>query len=71
MITLTFGNRQPDRRQFAEAACMKSGWRRASGGYHFKFDGTHWMDTKGQGEFFARLSRDASEQAGVALVFSA
>jgi CyaY protein len=42
-----------------------------SGGYHYKFDGQRWMDTKGQGEFFASLSRYASEQAGVALDFRA
>lgn len=42
-----------------------------SGGYHFKFDSVKWMDTKGQGEFFANLSRYASEQAGCPLVFAA
>ena len=42
-----------------------------SGGYHYKFDGQHWQDTKGHGEFFGCLSRYASEQAGVALQFSA
>jgi CyaY protein len=42
-----------------------------SGGYHYKFDGERWMDTKGQGEFFESLSRDASVQAGMALKFSA
>ena len=42
-----------------------------SGGYHFKFDGHHWQDTKGQGEFFANLTRYASEQAGMALAFKA
>ena len=42
-----------------------------SGGYHYKFDGQQWMDTKGQGEFFESLSRDASAQAGMALKFSA
>ena len=40
-----------------------------SGGYHYKFDGRQWQDTKGQGEFFAGLSRDASTQAGRTLVF--
>lgn len=40
-----------------------------SGGYHYKFDGSRWQDTKGRGEFFANLSRDASAQAGRALVF--
>lgn len=41
-----------------------------SGGYHFKFDGAMWTDTKGQGEFFANLSRYASEQSGSPLVFA-
>ncbi len=41
-----------------------------SGGYHFKWDGAHWVDREGQ-EFLARLSRSASEQAGQALSFSA
>lgn len=42
-----------------------------SGGYHYKFDGRQWLDTKGQGEFFACLSRYASEQAGTPLRFAA
>lgn len=41
-----------------------------SGGYHYRFDGQHWMDTKGAGEFFAHLSREASAQAGVPLTFA-
>lgn len=41
-----------------------------SGGYHYKFDGLQWLDTKGHGEFFASLSRYASEQAGTPLLFS-
>lgn len=41
-----------------------------SGGYHFKWDGTQWVDREGQ-EFLARLSRSASEQAGQPLTFSA
>jgi len=41
-----------------------------SGGYHYKFDGQQWLDTKGHGEFFASLSRYASEQAGTPLAFS-
>jgi CyaY protein len=40
-----------------------------SGGYHYKYDGAQWIDTKGQGEFFTGLSRYASEQAGCALSF--
>jgi CyaY protein len=42
-----------------------------AGGFHYRFDGQGWRDTKGQGsEFFADLSRYASEQAGRALTFS-
>ncbi len=41
-----------------------------SGGYHFRFDGGKWQDTKGQGEFFLNLDRCASEQAGVPLSFA-
>lgn len=40
-----------------------------SGGYHYRWDGQRWLDTRGGGEFFACLSRDASAQAGQALVF--
>lgn len=41
-----------------------------AGGYHYKFDGAQWLDSKGQGEFFASLSRNASAQAGCTLVFT-
>ncbi len=41
-----------------------------SGGYHYKYVDNAWRDTKGQGEFFANLSRFASEQAGQGLQFS-
>lgn len=41
-----------------------------AGGFHYKFDGTRWLDTKGHGEFFANLSRYAGEQAGQPLEFS-
>ena len=40
-----------------------------AGGFHYKFDGQRWMDTKGGGEFFANLTRYASEQAGEPLTF--
>lgn len=39
------------------------------GGHHFRWDGAAWRDTKDGGEFFAVLSRAASEQAGKALNF--
>jgi len=41
-----------------------------SGGYHFKWDGSQWVDREGQ-ELCVRLSRCASEQAGQELKFSA
>ncbi len=42
-----------------------------SGGYHYRFDGAQWQCTKGSGEFFEHLSRDASAQSGMALRFTA
>ncbi len=42
-----------------------------SGGYHYRHDGTVWVDTKTGEEFFANLSREASLQAGLRLDFSA
>jgi CyaY protein len=40
-----------------------------SGGFHYKFDGAKWLDTKGNGEFFDNLSRYAGQQAGRAVEF--
>ncbi len=41
-----------------------------AGGYHYRFVDGQWMDTKGDGEFFANLSRQASAQTGLRLTFS-
>jgi CyaY protein len=41
-----------------------------AGGFHYRFDGTRWRDTKAGSEFFADLSRYASEQAKRPLTFS-
>jgi CyaY protein len=68
MVTLTFTNRsqivinlqKPLHEVWLAARC---------GGFHYRFDGAHWVDTKGQGEFWESLSRYASEQAEQALVF--
>ncbi len=70
MVTLTFANRsqiiinlqKPLQEVWLAARC---------GGFHYRFDGSHWMDTKGQGEFWDSLSRYASEQSGQALRFGA
>lgn len=42
-----------------------------AGGFHYRFDGEAWQDTKGAGEFFANLSAYASQQSGLKLVFPA
>ncbi|OYU10809.1 MAG: iron donor protein CyaY [Comamonadaceae bacterium PBBC1] len=70
MVTLTFPNRsqivvnlqKPLHEVWLAARC---------GGFHYRFDGAQWMDTKGQGEFWDSLSRYASEQAGLPLRFAA
>ena len=41
-----------------------------AGGYHYRWVDGRWMDTKGDGEFFANLTRQASAQSGLALVFA-
>lgn len=70
MITLVFGNQSQIIINLQKP--LHEIWLAArSGGYHYKFDGQRWMDTKGQGELFASLSRYASEQSGSSLVFAA
>jgi CyaY protein len=70
MITLTFANRSQIIINLQKP--LHEVWLAArSGGYHFKFNGQLWMDTKGQGEFFQRLTQDASLQTGQALTFTA
>ena len=41
-----------------------------SGGYHYRYDGNAWVDTKTGEELFANLSREASLQSGQPLKFS-
>ena len=70
MITLSFENKSQIIINLQKP--LHEVWLAArSGGYHFKFDGLHWVDTKGQGEFFERLTQDASIQTGQALGFHA
>ena len=70
MVTITFRNRSQIVINLQKP--LHEVWMAArSGGYHYRFDGTAWQDTKGAGEFFACLSRDATQQAGLALQFSA
>ena len=70
MVTLTF----PNRSQIVinQQKPLHEIWLATrAGGYHYRFDGQQWQCTKGSGEFFARLSADASAQAGLALDFAA
>jgi CyaY protein len=69
MITLTFANRSQIIINLQKP--LQEVWLAArAGGFHYRHDGQAWMDTKGQGEFFACLSRFASEQAGQPLNFN-
>ncbi len=36
-----------------------------SGGFHFRYDGSRWRDTRDSSELFEAVSRLASQQAGV------
>lgn len=69
MITLTFRNRSQIIINLQKP--LQEVWLAAkAGGFHYRHDGAAWMDTKGHGEFFANLTRHASEQAGQPLDFS-
>ena len=69
MVTLTFANRTQIIVNLQKP--LHEIWMAAkAGGFHYKFDGERWMDTKGAGEFFSNLSRYAGEQAGAALEFN-
>ncbi len=41
-----------------------------SGGFHFRYDGSRWVDSRDGKELFARLSALVSEQAGQAVLLS-
>ena len=70
MITLTFVNRSQI--IINQQKPLHEMWMAArSGGYHYRFDGQHWQDSKGGREFFAQLSADASAQSAMALQFTA
>jgi CyaY protein len=68
MVTLIFGNGTQIIVNLQKP--LHEVWMAAkAGGFHYKFDGARWMDTKGNGEFFANLTRYAVEQAGQPLEF--
>ena len=70
MVTLTFPNRSQIVVNLQKP--LREVWMAArSGGYHYRFDGEAWQDTKGAGEFFECLSRAAAQQSGLPLRLSA
>ncbi len=70
MVTLTFSNRSQIIINLQKP--LQEIWMAArAGGFHYKFNSVQWSNTKDSSEFFANLSRCASEQAGQPLVFRA
>ena len=70
MVTLVFANRSQI--VINQQRPLHEIWLAAkAGGFHYKFDGQCWNDTKGNGEFFENLSRFASQQSGIDLTFLA
>ena len=68
MITLTFANKSQIIVNLQKP--LQEVWLAArSGGYHFRFSNASWMDTKGHGEFWGRLTEDACSQSGLSLLF--
>ena len=69
MVTITFADRSQIIVNLQKP--LQEVWMAArAGGFHYRWDGQCWRDTKGPGEFFADLARYASQQAGRALDFS-
>ena len=68
MVTLTFANRSQIIVNLQKP--LHEVWLAArAGGFHYRFSQGRWIDTKDGSEFFATLSRCASEQAGQPLRF--
>ena len=70
MVTITFSNRS----QIVinqQKPLLEIWMATKAGGFHYRWLDGQWQDTKGQGEFFAALTQNASEQAGQRLGFTA
>jgi CyaY protein len=68
MVTLTFSNRSQIVINLQKP--LHEVWMATkAGGYHYRWLGGLWQDTKGQGEFFEALAHNATVQAGRALAF--
>jgi CyaY protein len=69
MVTMTFSNRSQIIVNLQKP--LQEVWLAArAGGFHYKYADA-WRNTRDASEFFADLSRYASEQSGLALQFSA
>ena len=69
MVTLTFSNHSQIIVNLQKP--LHEIWMAAkSGGYHYRWMDGQWQDTKGQGEFFAELERNATVQSGQPLRFT-
>ena len=69
MVTLSFANRSQIIVNLQKP--LQEIWMAAkAGGFHYKFDGDLWLDTKDGREFFSVLSLVASQQAGQQVIFS-
>jgi CyaY protein len=70
MVTITFDNRSQI--VINQQKPLHEIWMATkAGGFHYRWLDGCWQDTKGQGEFFAALTQNASDQAGQSLRFSA
>lgn len=70
MVTITFANRSQIVINLQKP--LNEIWMATkAGGFHYRWLDGCWQDTKGQGEFFAALTRHASDQSGQVLRFVA
>ncbi len=70
MVTITFANRSQI--VINQQKPLHEIWMATkAGGFHYRWLDGQWQDTKGQGEFFAALTQNASDQAGKSLLFAA
>jgi CyaY protein len=70
MVTLTFRNRSQIIVNLQKP--LQEVWLAAkAGGFHYKFDGVRWMDTKGRASSSRTSPATPAQQAGEALVFGA
>lgn len=68
MVTLTFANKSQI--VINQQKPLHEIWLASkSGGYHYRWVQGQWQDTKGQGEFFATLTQQASAQGCQPLTF--